>query len=65
MREPPVFGGSRINYQGIAGVLGDGSGGATVIAAVGTGALSGDMVYAQKLGPDGTRLWDEGIMINR
>lgn len=61
----PVFGSSRIRFQGIADVLGDGSGGATVIAAVGTGALSGDMVYAQKLDADGNHLWEEGIMINR
>jgi hypothetical protein len=61
----PVFGGSRIRYQGIAGVLGDGSGGVTVIAALGTGALSGDMVYAQKLDAGGNRLWGDGVMINR
>jgi hypothetical protein len=61
----PVFGGSRIRYQGIAEVLGDGSGGVTVIAALGTGALSGDMVYAQKLDAGGNLLWGDGMMINR
>jgi hypothetical protein len=61
----PVYGGSRIRYQGIAEVLEDGSGGVTVIAALGTGALSGDMVYAQKLDAEGNRLWGDGIMINR
>jgi hypothetical protein len=61
----PVFGGSHIRYQGIAEVLGDGSGGVTIIAALGTGALSGDMVYAQKLDAEGNRLWGDGMMINR
>jgi hypothetical protein len=60
-----VFTAPGIRYQGIGKVLGDGTGGVTIIAAAGTGALYGDMVYAQKLDAGGKRLWGDGIRIDR
>jgi hypothetical protein len=61
----PVFTAPEVKYQGGAIVTGDGSGGAIIVAVVGKGALSGDMVYAQRLDKDGNRLWGSGIRIDR
>jgi len=63
----PPFNPSPTNPAGIRYCIGDVNmtGGVTVIAALGTGALSGDMVYAQKLDAEGNRLWGDGMMINR
>ncbi len=52
-------------YRGNAVALSDGSGGAMVIAIAGRNALGGDMVYVQHLDTAGTRLWGDGIRIDR
>ena len=39
----PVFASPELKYQGGAVAISDGSGGAIIIAAAGTNALSGDM----------------------
>ena len=61
----PVFNLPDIKYQAIVDTFSDGSGGAIVVAVVGKGALSGDMVYAQRLDINGNRLWGDGIRIDR
>jgi len=61
----PVFNLPDIKYQVIVAAFSDGSGGATVVAVLGKGALSGDMVYIQRLDTDGNRLWGGGIRIDR
>jgi len=61
----PAFNLPDIKYQAVAAAFGDGSGGTTVVAVVGKGALSGDMVYAQRLDTSGNRLWGGGIRIER
>jgi len=52
-------------YQGNATFIGDGAGGAFVIAVTGSNAFGGDMVYLQRLDADGNRLWGNGIRIDR
>ena len=54
-----------LKYQGSPIILSDGSGGAIIIAAVGKGALEGDMVYGQRFDADGNLLWAEGVRIDR
>ena len=61
----PVFNLADIKYQAIVNTFSDGSGGAIIVAVVGKGALSGDMVYAQRLDMDGNRLWGDGVRIDR
>ena len=61
----PVFTAPDIKYQGGAVILSDDSGGVLIIAAAGKSALSGDMVYVQKLDTAGNRLWGGGIRIDR
>jgi len=56
---------NEIKYQGNPIVISDGSGRAIIIAAVGTGALQGDMVYAQMFDADGNLVWGEGVRIDR
>lgn len=53
------------SYQDTATVLSDGSGGALIIAIAGNKVRGGNMVYAQHLTADGTRLWSDGIRIDR
>lgn len=60
----PVFTGPGIRYQGLTEMLADGMGNTIVIAAVGTGGLNGDTVYAQKLDADGNRLWGNGVRVS-
>lgn len=60
-----VFTDSELEYQGTPKVIGDGSGGAIVIAPAGKSALRGDVVYAQRLDMHGSRLWGSGIRIDR
>ena len=52
-------------YQANGTLIGDGSGGALVIAVAGNNAIGGDMVYAQHLDAEGNRLWGDGIRIDR
>ncbi len=52
-------------YQANGTILGDGAGGAIVIAVAGNNALGGDMVYAQRLDAEGNRLWGDGIRVDR
>lgn len=59
-----IFPDPKLKYQGIPGVISTDSG-AIVIAAVGRGALQGDMIYAQKLDAGGNRLWGDGIRIDQ
>ena len=61
----PVFTAPEVKYQGGAIVTGDSSGGAIIIAAAGKNALSGDMVYVQRLDINGNRLWGGGIRIDQ
>jgi len=61
----PVFNIPGINYQGVSEILSDGSGGVIVVANLGEGGLSGDMVYAQRLDVNGNRLWGDGVRIDR
>jgi hypothetical protein len=61
----PVFNLPDIKYQAIVDAFSDGSGGAYIIAVVGKGYLSGDMVYVQRLDINGSRLWEDGIRIGR
>jgi len=53
-----------LKYQGTPVVIDDGSGGVIIVAAVGKGALSGDMVYAQRLDANGNRLWADGVRVD-
>ena len=59
-----IFSGSGLKYQGTPQTLSSESG-VIVVAAVGSGALKGDMIYAQRLDRDGQRLWGDGIRIDR
>ncbi len=61
----PVFTAPEVRYQGGAVIISDGSGGAIIVAAAGQNALSGDMVYAQRLDTGGNRLWGGGIRVDR
>jgi len=61
----PVFNLPDIEYQAITATFSDGSGGAIVVAILGRGALSGDMIYAQHLDIDGSRIWGDGVRIER
>ena len=60
-----VLSNPELKYKGTPQLLDDGSGGAIIVAAAGRGALSGDMVYAQRLDADGDRLWGGGIRLDR
>jgi len=60
-----VFTDPDLKYKGTPVVINDSAGGAIIVAAVGKGALRGDMVYAQRLDIDGNRLWGSGIRIDR
>ena len=59
-----VFPGPDLRYQGRPHVVRDGLDGAIVVAAVGKGALRGDMIYAQRLDAAGNRLWGDGVRID-
>jgi len=61
----PVFNLPNINYQSIVATFSDGSGRIIVLAVLGKGGLSGDMVYGQRLNINGNRLWGGGIRIDR
>lgn len=61
----PVFTAPEIKYQGGFITINDDSGGVIIIAVLGKGGLSGDMVYVQRLDTDGNRLWGDGIRIDR
>jgi len=61
----PVFTAPEVRYQGGAVIIGDGNGGTIIVTAAGKDALSGDMVYAQRLDTSGNRLWGGGIRIER
>ena len=61
----PVFEIPDTGYQKVDAVLGDGSGGAIIIAVLGESAIRGDMAYAQRLDENGNRLWGGGIRIDR
>jgi len=61
----PVFTAPEVRYQGGAVIIGDGNGGTIIVTAAGKDALSGDMVYAQRLDTSGNRLWGGGIRIDR
>ncbi|HEY50371.1 MAG TPA: hypothetical protein G4O20_01000, partial [Dehalococcoidia bacterium] len=61
----PVFTAPEIKYQGGFITINDDSGGVIIIAVLGKGGLSGDMVYVQRLDMDGNRLWGDGIRIDR
>ena len=60
-----VFTAAEVRYQGGVVIIGDGSGGVIIVAAAGKDALSGDMVYTQRLDTSGNRLWGGGIRIDR
>ena len=59
-----LFTDSRLKYQGRPTAIRTASG-TIVIAAVGRGAMRGDMIYAQKVGDGGRLLWGSGIRIDR
>ncbi len=52
-------------YQDTAAVFSDGAGGFLVIAAAGEKRTGGDMVYVQRLSAEGTRLWGDGVRVDR
>ncbi len=56
---------NELKYQGSPIVISNSSGGAIIIAAVGKGALQGDMVYAQSIDANGDLVWEENIRIDR
>lgn len=61
----PVFDIPGIRYQSSVATFSDGSGGIITVAVLGRDGLSGDMVYAQRLDVNGSRLWEGGIRIDR
>ncbi len=60
----PVFTDSHLSYQGRPIAISSGSS-TIVVAAVGRGAMQGDMLYAQKLDDSGRLLWGSGTRIDR
>ena len=63
-KETPVFNLPDIKYQAIVDAFSDDSGGAYIVAVIGKSALSGDMVYAQHLGINGSCLWGDGVRVD-
>jgi len=61
----PVFNLPDIKYQSITATFSDGSGRIIVVAVLGKGGLSGDMIYAQRLDINGNRLWENGVRIDQ
>lgn len=61
----PVFTAPEIKYQGGSITINDDSGGVIMVAVLGKGGLSGDMVYAQRLDMYGNHLWGDGIRMDR
>ena len=61
----PVFDDPAFRYQENIALYSDASGGAIMVTLTGRGALSGDMIYTQRLDTNGNRLWDTGIRIDQ
>jgi hypothetical protein len=64
-KDTPIFNLPDVKYQAIVNAFSDDSGGAIIAAVEGKGALSGDMVYVQRLDINGNRLWGDGVRIDR
>jgi hypothetical protein len=63
-QDVPVFDVPDVVYQRIDSVFSDNSGGIIVIGILGTSAIRGDMIYAQRLDAKGNRVWGDGLRID-